>query len=371
MLRLLGTLWTQRQLVRGFVVRDLKSRYVGSTMGFFWSVIVPFLYLFVFMFVFSLVLKQRWTDQATPKDTALYMLVGILAWQSFAETLSRATNCLVDNANLIQKVVFPSEILPAFLALSSLVNMLIGLPIVVVGVFLFLDQAPTPAYLALPVLIALQAIFTMGLGYALSTLNLFVRDTYHLIGVLTLVWMFGTPIFYPALMVEKAQVPLPGTARQVERWTKVEGPRVRVPVSSEVRFRLGPAEDLDPRWTVEPDEELPETELQFFAPVPADEAERNALRDAAEPPEEVEAYAILGSITYARQMVEERDTMSLGIFLELNPMYWLIDSYRRVVLLGLWPDPRHLAQLAVLSCLVFYFGARFFAKHQHRFPDLL
>ena len=90
MSRLLRNLWTQRQLVRGFVVRDLKSRYVGSTMGFFWSVIVPFLYLFVFMFVFSLVMKSRWTDRATPQDTALFMLVGILAWQSFAETLSRA-----------------------------------------------------------------------------------------------------------------------------------------------------------------------------------------------------------------------------------------------------------------------------------------
>jgi ABC-type polysaccharide/polyol phosphate export permease len=340
-------------------------------MGFFWSVVVPFLYLFVFMFVFSLVLNSRWTDQGSPQDTALFMLVGILAWQSFAETLSRATNCLVDNANLIQKVVFPSEILPAFLTVSSLVNMLIGLPIVVVGVVVIMGETPGLPYVVLPVLLLLQAVFTMGLGYALSTLNLFVRDTYHLIGVATLVWMFGTPIFYPAGLVQDATVPLPGTATSVEHWVKIEGPRVRVAASSAARFEVGPAMDLDPRWSVELPEGLDEAALRFLAPVPADSEAATALADDEEPPESLDAYVQLGGNLWVRRTEDVSRRMSLGFILELNPMYWLIDSYRRVIVFGRWPDWRHVVQLAVLSLLVFGLGARFFTRHKHRFSDLL
>ena len=85
-------------------------------MGFFWSVIFPIVNLFVFMFVFRLLLKARWGDGASEKDTALIMLAGILVWTAFSETISRATNCLIENANLIQKVVFPSQILPVYLS---------------------------------------------------------------------------------------------------------------------------------------------------------------------------------------------------------------------------------------------------------------
>jgi len=117
LLSLIRALIAHRSLLRDFIVRDLKSRYVGSAMGFFWSVVVPVVNLFVFMFVFRLVLKARWGDangvtsglgwEVDPtlggggtKATALVMLAGILAWAAFAETLSRGTNCLVENANL-------------------------------------------------------------------------------------------------------------------------------------------------------------------------------------------------------------------------------------------------------------------------------
>jgi ABC-type polysaccharide/polyol phosphate export permease len=221
-LELARSLRKNRRLLGDFVVRDLRGRYVGSSMGFFWSVVFPFLNLFIYMFVFSLVLRVRFDDASSPKQVALWMLAGITVWAAFAETVSRSTNTLVENQNLIQKVVFPSEILPPFLCVSSLINMCIGLPIVIVGVLLFTlfpgllgaaeplvplaDPSKQPmmpplglgwSLLALPVLMALQAVFTVGLGYLLATLNLFVRDVYHLMGVFVTVWMFATPIFYP------------------------------------------------------------------------------------------------------------------------------------------------------------------------------
>ncbi len=222
MLELARSLKKNRRLLGDFVVRDLRGRYIGSSMGFFWSVVYPFLNLFIYMFVFSLILKVRFTDNVSPQQVALWMLAGITVWAAFAETISRSTNTLVENQNLIQKVVFPSEILPSFLCVSSLINMCIGLPIVIAGVLLFRAfpdlfgaAAPLPALdhprgvgemppldlgwslITLPLLMALQAIFTVGLGYFLATLNLFLRDVYHLMGVFVTVWMFATPIFYP------------------------------------------------------------------------------------------------------------------------------------------------------------------------------
>ena len=210
MLSLLRSVLSNRALLRDFVVRDLKSRYVGSAMGFFWSVMFPIVNLFVFMFVFRLVLKARWGDpgsdpnypgDGSPGETALVMLAGILAWSAFAETMSRGTNTLVENANLIKKVVFPSEILPPYLTISSIVNMLIGMPIVLGGVLVFSDRTPGPELAAVPLLLLLQGAFTIGLTYLLAALNAMVRDVYHIIGVATTVWMFATPIFYPAKMV--------------------------------------------------------------------------------------------------------------------------------------------------------------------------
>jgi len=372
MFRLLGKLWEHRQLVRGFVVRDLKARYIGSSMGFFWSVIVPFLYLFIFMVVFSLVLRSRWSDDAKPQDTALIMLVGILAWQSFAETLSRATNCLVDNANLIQKVVFPSEILPAFLTISSLVNMLIGLPIVLVGVFFFMGQAPGPSYVMIPVLIVLQSAFTIGLGYFLSTLNLFLRDTFHLIGVLTMVWMFGTPIFYPAHLVESAPIPIPFTEHAVDVFARQEGPelRTRIPLNATATLEVGSAGELHPTWKRTGLEQLSAEPAVFFDPngegTDFMETDQEVTR-----PDGLDNYIAINGVAYTRTVEMQSDTFSLGILLDLNPMYWLIDSYREIIIYGRWPKPRFLLQFSVVALLVLGIGGRFFTKHQHRFPDLL
>lgn len=278
MIRLLRSLRGHRKLVRDFVVRDLRARYVGSSMGFFWSVVFPIVNLFVYMFVFRLLFEQRWGDSGV-KQTAFIMLTGILVWVAFAETLARATNCMVENANLIQKVVFPVEVLPVFLTISSLVNMMIGLPIAVIGCFVFGDAHAGLSIVSLPILLVLQAVFTVGLGLGLSTLNLYWRDTYHLIGIATNVWMFLTPIFYPALKVQTATIPLTD----------------------------------DPNGPM----------------------------------------------------------LGLSWLLELNPMHWLIDSWRRILVFGQWPNWFRVAEFGAVSVAVLALGSWFFMSQKKRIPDLL
>ena len=137
MSRLLEPYRQNRTLLRDMVSRDLKARYVGSSMGFFWSVLFPIINLIVFTFVFRVILNTRWGDEQGALEVALVMLAGIVVWTAFAESLSRSSNCLVDNANLIQKVVFPAQVLPVYITLSSVLSMCIGLPIVFGSVFWF------------------------------------------------------------------------------------------------------------------------------------------------------------------------------------------------------------------------------------------
>jgi ABC-type polysaccharide/polyol phosphate export permease len=285
-LELFRSLKQNRRLLRSFVVRDLKGRYVGSMMGFFWSVIFPLINLTIYAFVFRLILRMRWSDQQGQNEVVLLMFAGIVVWTAFAETISRSTNTLVENSNLIQKIKFPSELLPVYLATSSLVNMCIALPFVLMGVawygYLHPQMVPTtppapgdPAYMPLsfgwalvilPVLLALQMMLALGLGYFLAALNLFVRDTIHLIGVFLTVWMFATPIFYPPAMVTKN---------------------------------------------------------------------------------------------------------GYGWVLAANPMNWLVDAYRSVLVYGAWPDFALLARFALVAAVVLMLGVSFFMKHKSRFPDLL
>ncbi|MFT5284792.1 MAG: ABC-type polysaccharide/polyol phosphate export permease [Planctomycetota bacterium] len=374
MFGLLGKLWNHRQLVRGFVVRDLKARYVGSSMGFFWSVIVPFLNLFIFMVVFSLILNSRWADDADPAETALIMLVGILAWQAFSETLSRSTNCLVENANLIQKVVFPSEILPAFLTISALINMLIGLPITIVGVWIFADQRPGASYVMLPVLLVLQAIFTIGLGFLLSTLNLFLRDTFHLIGVLTMVWMFGTPIFYPAHLVKSSQIPIPFTKHEVTGLERRDSSEwmTRIPTNGSATLELAENESIGPVWSRTGIDELPADQESFFDPNGDGAENQFGVADKHVVwPDSLGGYVAVNGVAYKRVLKQESDTFSLSILLDLNPMYWLITCYREILIYGKWPNLIFIFKFGVVSLIVLFIGSRFFSKHQSRFPDLL
>lgn len=198
------------------MARDLQARYVGSSLGFFWSVVYPVINLAVYMFVFQYVMRATWQPDQGAQEVVMLMLVGIVSWSAFAETLSRGTNILVENATLIEKLTFPTEILPAYVTVSALVNMLIALPIVIGALawaMVFpqddpellarMAEAGNPgivlgaAILWLPLLLILQAVFTAGVAFFLATFNLFWRDTFHVVGVATTVWMFITPIFYP------------------------------------------------------------------------------------------------------------------------------------------------------------------------------
>lgn len=195
----------RRHLVWNFAARDLKSRYVGSLMGFFWSVVHPLVLLVSYTFVFSLVFRVRDFSPVTD-NFAVFLFCGILPWLYFQETLTRCCTAIIDNSNLIRKTVFPSEILPLAFSLSNLVTHLVGLAILLV--VLAASHLLSWTAIFLPLLIIPLVVLALGLGWALAALQVFLRDTAQILSVFLVFWFWFTPIFYATDRVPEPFRPL-------------------------------------------------------------------------------------------------------------------------------------------------------------------
>ena len=189
-----------RQAIRIFVNRDIRGRYVNSALGLWWAVIQPLALLALYTFVFSSVMRIRLNDSASTSEFALYAFCGLLPWIAMADALTRSSSVLLEQAPLIKKVVFPSEILPVHLVLSALAVELVGLAVFLVVVMIG-GRLPGWSLLALPAVLALQFFFMTGLAWLLSTLAVYLRDVRQVVGLVLTLWMFLTPIVYPASLV--------------------------------------------------------------------------------------------------------------------------------------------------------------------------
>ncbi|MGH7393187.1 MAG: ABC transporter permease [Candidatus Rokuibacteriota bacterium] len=183
-----------------FVRRDVRSRYVNSFLGLTWAVVQPLALLALYTFVFSYVLQVRFTRDGSPAEFALYLFCGMLPWLAFSDGLTRATSVIVDRAPLIKKVRFPSEVLPVSAVVSALVVEALGLAVLLVAAGV-LHRGVGWSLLALPVVIGLQLLFTLGLAWLLASVSVLVRDLRHVVGLALTVGMFLTPIMYPPALV--------------------------------------------------------------------------------------------------------------------------------------------------------------------------
>ncbi|MCI0625954.1 MAG: ABC transporter permease [Acidobacteria bacterium] len=184
-----------RGLIKSMVARDLRSRYVGSAMGLFWSVIHPLVLLASYTFVFSVILEQRLGDESGTASFAIHLFCGILPWLVFQETLSRSSTVLIENSNLITKTLFPSEILPVSILIANLVNHLIGLGIFLVVAVAYLQKLSW-LLLLVPVYLLGLSLFALGLSWFVSSVQVFLRDTAQVLTVVLTFWFWLTPIFF-------------------------------------------------------------------------------------------------------------------------------------------------------------------------------
>ena len=183
-----------RGLVASLVARELKARYRGSVLGFFWSFVNPLLLLLVYTFVFTVVLPGAHPPELEP--FALFMFCGILPWTWFSSSLLESSTVLISSGNLIRKVLFPAEVLPIVTVLAGAVHFCLGLPIL--AAFLIYYRVPvTPTDLLwFPVVVLIQLTLTLGLALLFSALTVHFRDVRDLLSNLLTLWFFGTPIIY-------------------------------------------------------------------------------------------------------------------------------------------------------------------------------
>ena len=189
---------------------DLRGRYVGSSLGLFWSVIHPLVMITIYTLVFAKVMGARMAGSTDTYGYGLYLCAALLPWIAFQEVVLRCTTLFPDNANLVRKVAFPKSILYGFVTLSGAINL--GLSLAVFLLAFVVTGHPLHATLVLWLpLIVLQLLFGLGLGILASVLHVFVRDTAQVVTVLFQVLFWATPIVY----VESA---LPAWLQSIERF---------------------------------------------------------------------------------------------------------------------------------------------------------
>jgi ABC-type polysaccharide/polyol phosphate export permease len=188
-------IYIQRGLIRNFVARDLRTRYIGSFMGFFWSVIHPVVLLVSYTFVFSFIFGVRPLPDSGTSSFPVFLFCSILPWLFFQDTLQRSSTVIIDNANLVTKTIFPTEILPLSIMLASLVNHAIGFAILL-GIIFFTIGSISIYIMFVPLYFFILMLFTLGAAWFVASLNVFVRDTAQVLSVLLTFWFWFTPIFY-------------------------------------------------------------------------------------------------------------------------------------------------------------------------------
>jgi lipopolysaccharide transport system permease protein len=190
----LSNLFRYRGLIWSLVARDLKARYRGSVLGFFWTFVNPLLLLLVYSFVFTTIMPN---NVPGVRPYALFMFCGILPWNWFASSLMEASGSLVSGGNLIKKVLFPAEILPIVSVLANMVHYCLGL-LILIAFLIGYRHWPDPAGLLwFPVVVLVQLVFTTALALFLAALTVHYRDIRDLLSNLLMFWFFATPIIYP------------------------------------------------------------------------------------------------------------------------------------------------------------------------------
>ncbi|MEO8592098.1 MAG: ABC transporter permease [Candidatus Solibacter sp.] len=197
--RIPGTLFLRnlverRSLLFQLVRRDFEQRFVGSAVGWIWGLIQPLVLLLSWVFVFQGLLGMT----APPGEPyyPLYLFAGMLPWLLFSETVQRCAPCLLDQANLITKTVFPAEIVPVSVFLSTLVSHLLAVVLMVAAAGLWINQISI-FLVFLPLSMLAVGLFAIGIGWIVSSLHVFLRDTAQILGVILTFWFWAAPIFVP------------------------------------------------------------------------------------------------------------------------------------------------------------------------------
>lgn len=198
----LKEIYDYRQMIFSLVRKDLRGRYKGSVLGFLWTFINPLLQLAVYTIVFSYILPT-----AIDKYY-LYLFVGLIPWIFFSSSINGGSSSIVAQKDLIKKIYFPRQVIPISYVTSCFVNMLLSFIVIFIVVLISGVGFNPLALLCLPLIMLVEYILALGMAMLSSAITVYFRDLEHILGILTMAWMYMTPIMYDKSIVPKQLVPI-------------------------------------------------------------------------------------------------------------------------------------------------------------------
>lgn len=200
---LLARAWNRRDLFLEFTKRSIVGRYSGAHLGVIWSFFNPLLMLAVYTLAFREFLGMRWPNADTRGEFSLMIFCGMIVHSLLVECLTNAPTCIVGNANLVKKVVFPLAILPCVTVASALFHA--ALSVLVLLLFVYATQHSLSAtVLYLPLIFLPYSLLLCGISWFMASLGVFVRDVTQVAGVIATMFMFLSPVFYPATSLKES-----------------------------------------------------------------------------------------------------------------------------------------------------------------------
>lgn len=197
----LKELYNYREMLFNLVKKDLRTRYKGSVLGFLWTFVNPLLQLVVYTMVFSVIMRSD-----IPKYY-IYLFVALVPWIFFSTSLTAGSSSILGNKDLIKKIYFPRIIIPMSVVNGAFMNMIFTF-VVVFAALIFSGIGISKYIILLPVILILEYLLALGLSFIVSGLNVYFRDLEHILGILTMAWMYGTPILYSIDMVPEKLLPI-------------------------------------------------------------------------------------------------------------------------------------------------------------------
>ncbi len=202
-IRIVQNIYKNRYLISQMVKRDIGQRYRGSYLGVLWSIINPLLMLMIYTFVFSVVFKARWQSPSSNGgigEYAITLFAGLIPFNLFSEVMNRAPVIVLNYPNYVKKVVFPLEVLVVVIVGTATITSFISLGILIV-VNLILSQSISPTIVFLPLIFLPLQFLSLGLGWFLASLGVYIRDIGQGIAIVMQLLLFGTPVLYPATSI--------------------------------------------------------------------------------------------------------------------------------------------------------------------------
>lgn len=195
MIKKVVELYEYREMIASLIRKELRGKYKASVLGFLWTFLNPLFQLLIYTVVFSIIMRSG------IEDFYLYLFIGLVPWNFFSASVIGGASCVVSQENLIKKIYFPRMVLPISCVSTAFVNMLLTSIITFAFIIFSGHGFNFKALLWLPVIAIIEYVFALGVSMIAAAITVFFRDIEYILGILTMAWLYFTPIMYTMEMV--------------------------------------------------------------------------------------------------------------------------------------------------------------------------